>query len=346
MGAFTSPGVRAHAPACWFPLAHAEAVAAHAGLELVAVADLDGDAAERAARAHGAPRWFSDPLRMLEECRPEFLCIATRTPGRAALIEAAVATGARALHVEKPLCNSLAELRTLEALFARADLHVTWGAIRRLLAPYRRALAEVAGGAIGPLRELSVHMGAGRLCWTHPHSFDLLLAAAGDGAVVGVAAVLEDVEPDPDEPLRIRSDPAVLDVTLRFRGGLVGRITRQPGCDWVLAGPTGAIAVEADGHRLRQLATPEGAGYPEWVDLGVPSNGPGGTLAALEQLTGCLDGEPEMLAANARWKRDMLMAQRLLFAAVESHRRDGAPVGPGDLPDGLVIEAATGGRPA
>lgn len=343
MGAFTSAGVRAHAPACWFPLAHAEAVAAHPGLDLVAVADVDAAAAARAAAAHGAPRWFTDPIAMLEATRPELLCLATRTPGRAALIEAAVAAGVAALHVEKPLCSSVAELRALEALFARADVHVTWGAIRRLMAPYRMALARAERGGIGPLLEATVHMGAGALFWAHPHSFDLLLAAAGDRELLDVAAVLDGVE---GEALRIGSDPAVVAVTLRFSGGLVGRITRQPGCDWVLAGAAGALAVEADGHRLRCLSTPEGAGYPEWSALEVAADGPGGTLAALVQLTGCLDGDAAALAANARWKRDLLMAQRLLFATVESDRQGSRPVAPDDVPDDMVVEAITAGRPA
>lgn len=347
MGAFTSPGVRAHAPACWFPLAHAEAIAAHPALDLVAVADIDADAAQRAAAAHGAPRWFANPVAMLEETRPELLCLATRTPGRAALIEAAAAAGVRALHVEKPLCSSVAELARLEVLLGRDDMHLTWGAIRRLMAPYRVALAEAASGRHGRLLEVLVHMGAGALFWTHPHSFDLLLFAAGGREVVEVSALLDGVESAPGEPLRTVSDPAVVAVTVRFADDLIGRITRQPGCDLVLAGETGAVAVEADGHRLQRLSAPEGAGYPAWTGLQMPrDSGPGGTLAALAQLTACLDGDSAALAANAAWKREILLAQRLLFACVESHRRGGAPVRPGEVPGGLVVEAVTGGRAA
>lgn len=347
MGAFTSPGVRAHAPACWFPLAHAEAVVAHPGLELVAVADVHADAAARAAQAHGAPRWFTDPLAMLAEVTPELLCLATRTPGRAALIEAAVAAGVSALHVEKPLCNSVAELARLEALFARDDVLVTWGAIRRLMAPYRAALAEAASGRHGRLLEVSVHMGAGALFWAHPHSLDLLLFAAGGREVLDVAAVLEGVEAAPGEPLRILSDPAVVSVTLRFADGLVGRITRQPGCDLVLVGETGAIAVEADGHRLMRLSTAAGEGYPAWRPVPQPAgDAPGGTLAALCELAAGLDGDAAALAANAAWKLDILVAQRLLFACVASHLQGGRPVAPGDVPAGFVIEAVTGGRHA
>ncbi len=347
MGAFTSAGVRAHAPACWFPLAHAEAVVAHPGLDLVAVADMDAEAARRAAAAYGAARWFTDPLALLEEVRPELLCLATRTPGRAALIEAAIEAGVRALHVEKPLCNSVAELAALDALFARPDVHVTWGAIRRLLPPYRAALAESASGQHGRLLEVSVHMGAGRLFWTHPHSLDLLLFAAGERDVVAVSALLDGVETAPGEPLRILSDPGVAAAAMQFADGLVGRITRQPGCDLVLAGETGAVAVEADGHRLTRLSTAEGEGYPAWRPLPLSAEAaPVGTLAALLELTACLDGDVERCAANARWKRDILMAQRLLFAAVESNRRGGAAVPPDEVPAKLVIEAITAGRPA
>jgi predicted dehydrogenase len=347
MGAFTSAGVRAHAPACWFPLAHAEAIAAHPGLELVAVADVDAEAAARAAEAHGAPRWYTEPLAMLAEAEPDVLCIATRTPGRAALIEAAVAAGVRALHVEKPLCNSMAELVRLEALFAKDSVHMTWGAIRRLMRPYQAALAEALGGRHGALLEAQVHMGAGALFWTHPHSFDLLLFAADGREVQDVSAVLGGVEPDPTDPLRIHSDPRLLSVTLRFADGLIGRIGRQPGCDWVLAGETGAVAVEADGHRLMRLSTEGAEVYPAWRPLQMSAGvGPSGTQAALVQLLGCLDHDRHAEAANRSWKRDMLMAQRLLFACVESDRQGGRPIAPDEVPAGLVVDALKEGRPA
>jgi len=346
MGAFTSPAVRRDAPPCWFPLAHAEAIIAHPGLALAGVTDSDPQAAARAAAAFGKAPVFADLAAMLSAATPDLLCIATRTNGRAALMQQAIHSGVRALHVEKPLCNSMAELAELESLLADRDVCCTFGAIRRLMSPYRAALAHIETGALGGLREIQIQFGEAALCWSHPHSIDLLLFAAGDRAIVDVSAILGEVETG-EGPHDVHNDPLVHSVTVRFEGGLIGRITRVPGADVVLACQSGALSVEADGHRTSLLARSEDATYPVWRPWPhPPSHAPGGTLAALSQLVECLDGNPDALAANAIIKRDILRGQRLLFAILQSHEQGGSPVAPADVSPEWRIMGITDGRPA
>ena len=85
----------------------------------------------------------------------------------------------RALHVEKPLCNSMAEWQALVERLTREDAFVTYGALRRHLPVFRAALAHAQSGALGELREVRVQLGAGSLFWTQTHAIDLLLFAAG-----------------------------------------------------------------------------------------------------------------------------------------------------------------------
>ncbi len=344
MGAFTSPAVRRDAPACWFPLAHAEAIAAHPGLTLAGLTDSDPAAAQRAANAFGSPPIFSDLPALLVATRPELLCVATRTLGRAAIIEQAVASGIRMLHVEKPLCNSMQELSLLQSLLTHDDMHVTFGTIRRLMPPYQAAFAHVASGALGKLLEVQVNLGSGALCWTHPHSIDLLLFATGGRAVQDVSATLGPVETG-SHPHEVRNDPEVVSVTIRFEDACVGRITRAPGADLILACEKGALAVEADGHRTRLLAGGEGSTYPAWApwpDAAPPAEA--GTLAALKQLVDCLDGSAEARSANATIKHDMLRGQHLLFAILQSNEQGGAPVLPEDVADDWCIWGQSHGK--
>jgi predicted dehydrogenase len=349
MGAFTSEGVRRHAPDCWLPLAHADAVRAHPALRLAALADTDTAALERARAALGGVPGSTDPMALLAERRAPMVCIATRTIGRAALIEHAVASGARALHVEKPLCNTLAELQRLEALLAREDLFVTLGAVRRHLAPYRHARAIAESGRLGALREIRVDMGLAALYWTHPHSVDLLLFGAGGRRVQSVAARLAGVEPAADG-LAVESDPKLLAMSVLFDDGVEGRIGSATGFDFTLVCERGSVLVENDGHHVRVRSADGGEPYPDWHDAAPaadPTAGaPGGTLAALTPLVQALQGDASARAANAALKRDILLGQRLLFAAVLSHRQGGTPVPPDALPDTLAVWARTGGRPA
>ncbi len=345
MGAFTSDAVRRFAPPCWLPLAHAEAIRNHPALRLAALADTQADALERAAAHYGVAHTYLDPRRMIDDVRPSLAGIATRTIGRADILAHAVAAGTRALHVEKPLCNSMRELGALEALFAPEDVFITYGTIRRLLAPYRAAIEAVQSGRWGDLLEVQVNLGRGALYWTHPHSVDLLLYAAGGRAVESVSARLSGVEHG-SHALEVESDPVVESASVWFTGGVEGRITRSPGSDLVLSCTGGQIAVEADGRTVTSYA-PEGDDpYSVRRTLGsaLTPDAPGGTLAPVSQLVACLQGDAAALTANAALKQDILLGQRILFAMVQSHAQAGRAVVPSEVDPGWSVLARSGTR--
>lgn len=344
MGAFTSAGVRRHAPACWLPLAHAEAIQSLPGLQLQALADPQPETLARALQHYGVAQGFADGAALLQAVRPTLVGIATRTIGREALIAQAVDCGARALHVEKPLCNSLAELAALETLFGRDDLFVTYGAIRRHLQPYLQARALVESGALGRLLEVQVNLGPGALYWTHPHSLDLLLFAARGRRVLSATARLSGVERD---GATVQSDPRVESASLLFDDGVEGRITRTPGCDLVFACEQGQVTVENDGQALLLRQAHGDNPYPVAQPVAVDASaGPTGTAAVVAQLLRCLQGDAEARSANAALRQDILLGQRLLFTLLQSHLEGGRAVAPAAVDPALCILARSGALPA
>lgn len=348
MGAFTSESVRRHAPAFWFPLSHAEAVLAHDRLLLKALCDVDAAAAERAAAAYGVDATFTDVDRMLAEVQPALLCVATRTPGRAALIADAIGGGVRALHVEKPLCNGARELSELGALLGRPDIFLTYGAVRRFLASYRLAKEMVDSGQYGPLREIRIAMGGpGALFWTHPHSVDLILFAAGARQIAGVQARLAGVE-SASSPTEIESDPTVVSATVYFEDGVVGQITRALGVDFTLSCAQAEIVVRANGGVIEIHAPHDGSIYATakpYEPASWPSR-PGGTLAPISQLVDCLDGDEAAIALNATVKGDVLRGQQIAFAMLQSHLQGSRIVEPDAIDPAIFIHARTDGRNA
>lgn len=348
MGAFTSAGVRSHAPSCWFPLAHAEAIAAHPALRLKAVCDVDEESAHRAAVAHGAERAYTDVGLMLREVQPQLLSIATRTVGRAALIEAAVAAGASALHVEKPLCNSVAELERLRLLFARDDLFVTYGAVRRWFPVYRQARALADSGRWGALREIRVALGSGALYWTHPHSWDLMLFGAGKRQVASVQGRFADLRGTESRPRDVESDPRLIAGLVHFDDGVCGVVTQALGADFVLSCERGEISVRADGALLEAYDTPEGRAYPERRTLAPPVEAGecGGTLAPISHLVRCLQGDAAARLANATLKADIVRGQQIAFALLQSHAEGSRAVGLAEVDPDWFVAALSGGRHA
>lgn len=258
MGAFPSESMRRFAPRCWFPLSHAEAIQRHPQLELSALCDANPQALRHAADAYGVIRTYADSRRLIDEVAPLLIGIATRTIGRAQIIEYAADHGVRALHVEKPLCNSVGELLALTRTFARPQLFCTYGTIRRFLKIYETGRNLALSGVYGELREIRVNMGRGMLYWTHPHSVDLILYVAGDHPVEAVQARLGNVLHG-SSPLEVMSDPFIESASIYFDGGVAGHITQAPGCDLVLSCSDGEIIVEGDGRGIR-ICTHQGDG--------------------------------------------------------------------------------------
>ncbi len=357
MGAFTSPSVREYGPECFLPSAHAEAFQVADGVELVAVCDANADGAACAAEHYGVARRYTDHSAMLADGAPDLVGIATRTIGRADMIADCVDAGTRALHVEKPICNSLAELERLETLLGRKDVFTTLGAVRRHFAIYREAVSRARSGVYGDLLEAHAEFGARTLYWSHPHTIDLILLAAAGAKVEAVQARLGAVERD---GARIINDPAVLGATIWFEDGFSGHITRMPGTDFRMACQTAQIAVTSNGHSLWQSGrakpepsaprddNPAGANpyhEPELQTFTAPDQ-PQGALAPILQLADCLNGYEEARAADAALKRDIVTGQRILFAIVQSHFEGGRPVTLDAIDPELFIEGRTGDAPA
>lgn len=345
MGAFTSAGVRQFAPPAWLPLAHAEAITAHGGLDLVALCDANADNLARAQAAYGNPPGYAAVEALAREVRPDLVGIATRTIGRAAIIQTLFDHGTRAFHIEKPLCNSVVELRALEAILGRDDVFATYGAVRRYFHIYAQAVAMAHSGDFGELLEIRANFGAGPLYWVQPHAVDLILFAARGRAVEGVQARLIGVEQG-DASGVIANDPVVGAASIWFDGGLAGHIGRAPGLDLMLSCANGEVTVRSDGRRIDLLVQRGDDPYlvAETHAGPLSGEGPQGALAPITQLAACLNGDDAAIEANRANKRDILTGQTISFAMVESDRAASRIVALGEIAPDLAVMAKTSGN--
>jgi predicted dehydrogenase len=347
MGAFPSDVIRRFAPACWLPLGHCEAMSAHPDIELSALCDIDSSALARAQAAYGVARTYSDYRQLLAEEKPDILCVATRTQERPLLIEHALRSGVRALHLEKPLCRSVAELLTLERALLDSDVACTYGTLRRYFPVYAHARALADSGRFGRLEQIIVSFGSAPLLWTHVHSLDLLKFMAGDAVVERVSARF-DPAGIATSGTTIDADPVPVSILLEFANGTSGWIGRAGGSDVLLCCSKGTIAVESDGQRIRCRYGDEQSPYWDLVEEVAASTderaaGLGGTLFALDRLVKALQGR-RAAADVAADKRAIIDGQRLAFAAVQSHLEGGVAVDPQSLDPRLVVTGRSGTR--
>jgi scyllo-inositol 2-dehydrogenase (NAD+) len=343
MGAFTSESVLRYAPSCWFPLSHAEAINQHHRLRLVALCDLDSTNLRRAADHYKIHRCYTNGVELLETEKPALLGLATRTPGRSEIIQAAVEVGTHAIHTEKPLCNSFAELNKLRDIFQKDYIFVTWGAIRRFLGVYRQAVSLAESGLYGNLVEIRVNFGSGSLYWCHPHSIDLLLFAASDRVIESVQARLGVLE-NKNKRTLVENDPRIITATIYFDDGVIGHITQAQGADFVLCCEKAEIIVRSDGGIFELYSSKDGP-YPTTSTLVIHDDErPGGSLGPISQLVRCLEGDEESIQANAILKRSILDAQLIAFAMLQSHLEGSKPIGLQSVDPDIVIMGCTDGR--
>lgn len=130
---------------------HARSIVSHAGSQLVAVADIHAEAAEKLAQAHGAEARSTEAI--LADPAIDAVLIATSTDTHSNLIERAVAAG-KAVLCEKPV--DLSRDRAKACLKAAAGKPVMIGFNRRFDPNFAALKAAADKGEIGKTELLSV----------------------------------------------------------------------------------------------------------------------------------------------------------------------------------------------
>lgn len=340
MGARTTPAMARFAPPHLRILSHMEAIRSLDMASALAGCDVVPAALEAAREAFALDFTTLDPGAIFSDFRPGILTLAVRTPQKAALIEQAAAAGIKALHVEKPLCNSRAEMEALETLARRHDLSITSGCLRRYLR-FFRGLPDLAEARdLGPVHYADIGMGAGPLMWTQFHGIDLLFLMARGRPLRRVRARLGELEREGDV---VSNDPAVLSALFEFEDGFTGHIGQMTGNSVILSCARGQVEAFADGRDLF-VARREGTEDPYLTKRAVtpPAEPLSGTEGPLDTLRRALEGEGEAREQVRAGQASFFAAQNAMFAMVESHLGGGVAVDPDALSAPLTLWGKSG----
>jgi predicted dehydrogenase len=131
------------------------------GARLVALADPDSVALERAAAELGCDRTFADPITAVTDDAVDAVVIASPTFTHAEVATAALSAGKHVL-CEKPLASSLEEAAAIEQAVETSDAAFVMGFMRRFDPSFRAVAERIARGDIGrPLFVRSTGRGPG-----------------------------------------------------------------------------------------------------------------------------------------------------------------------------------------
>lgn len=343
MGAFASETASKWTPDFWQPISHLPAIEVCENMNAVAAADISIQTRKRVEKHFKIPCYASTEELLLKHT-VDILTLATRTPEKPNLIRQALSAGVRGFHIEKPLCNSLSELKELEILLK--NVPVTYGCLRRYLSPYRNLGTIAENSNFGKLTSLQVHMGRAMLYWTHPHSVDLILMQT-DQTPTGIQANFSPTKIHSNsDGISIQEDPIVLGATIFFNGNLTGHITQMPGNEFWTIYEKGALRVVNDGRALIARQCRNGDPYPTDKTLSYNADYIGGTSAALDLLNRAICGDLDAKLETDWIKKDMFLGQYCLFAMAQSHFSEGRRIDLKDMMGTIKLEGLYGGVPA
>jgi len=141
---------------------HVQAFAAIPGVEVAHVVDRHPDRAEALARLAGEATWSTDPNTLFANHAVDAIDICTSPDSHADLTITAAEHG-KAIHLEKPVALSLAEVdRMLEAV-ARHGVSFFVGQTARFQPVHLELASAIEAGAIGRVRALHVTWYAGHI---------------------------------------------------------------------------------------------------------------------------------------------------------------------------------------
>ncbi len=151
---------------------HAQALATHEQVELVAGSSRDEGRRNRFAERMNVKNTYSDWREMLRQENLDIVSIATYTPWHAEIAVASAEAGVRAMLCEKPITTRVGDAdRVIDA----CRKHGTLLAInhpRRWHPLWRSVRDEIKEGTIGEISHLTIHWPSGRLGNVGTHMFD------------------------------------------------------------------------------------------------------------------------------------------------------------------------------
>lgn len=133
---------------------HLRVMARMDDIEIASVADLNGKAAESAAKRHGALDWGTDIIALLDRRKTDGLIIATPGQTHVPIARQALERGIPVL-VEKPMAMTAADAAALAGLKAPDPAFILPGHVLRFSKPHRIIADIVRSGEIGRLLSLT-----------------------------------------------------------------------------------------------------------------------------------------------------------------------------------------------
>jgi len=313
-------GLPNHVP----PYSHAAGFVACDRTDLVACSDVREDVMEQFGLRYNIPksRQYTDYRAMIAQENLEIVSVATQPEPRAEIVIYAAEHGVKAIYAEKALSASVVEADAMVEALERNKVFLNLGTNRRWSTAYDKMKEILDSGELGKLKSLLIY-NMGTLSNTGSHMIDLIMWLNHDEPAQWVQAHLPDSDSMFDGDL-LYEDPRGEGI-IHFANGVTAYAMLTPrGVEFEAICEDGTIAALNDATEwIVRRRLPDAQGRKNLTLVESPVTMPtSSTLHLIEDLVHSLDtGEPSRCGI-----RNAAASNEILFAFIESHRRDGARV--------------------
>ena len=275
---------------------HAQSLAAHPQVQLVAGSSRDEGRRKRFEERMGVSSTYADWREMLAAEELDIVSVATYSPYHAEITAGCAEAGVRAVLCEKPIATRLSDAdRAISACHERGTL-LAVNHQRRWHPLWRQLRNEIRDGAIGDICHAAAHWSTGRLGNVGTHVFDALCMILSDTPRAVSGTLDPELQPDCRGP-EFR-DPGGWGV-VEFSSGVRAFIDAPQVAGFPMVvrvvGSLGQVTVRGNDAVVELWA---GGGRT----LSAPKNVPSSMVIATEEIVECLinGGRPAGAGEDAR----------------------------------------------
>jgi predicted dehydrogenase len=301
---------------------------------VIAFCDNDTDRLNRLGNYYGVTKLYNDYKLLIDEVRPDVLCIATRTEGRTDIIKYAAQNGLKIIYFEKPISRTIVDCQETIDICNKNNVIIGYGVNRRYHHTYREARRILHTGRMGALQEIIVEHGRSPLYWTHPHSTDIIVffAETTDFEYLQSTCCINDINVKGNV---IDEDPVILNAFIQFTNGVSATINQANGLNVKLICEKGTIYIRKDGERLEIY---QGHGYEDLTETIVLDIKVSATTTALDELLSAYLYKAQLpIEPN-----EIIAGMTLLNGFVYSSLNDGKRITKTEIPQSILVTGKSG----
>ncbi len=310
------------------------------GVSVVALCDINLEAAKTFQAEHGGDRIYADYHEMLAKEHPDIVTIATWPHLHAEMVVAAAEAGAKAIYCEKPMSTTFGESKRMLAACKKHGVVIAFGHQRRFDPAYVATRHIIKSGVMGKL--LRMDMVTDNMFDWGTHWFDMMFYYNDETPAEWVIGQID-----------LRGSRAIFGAMIEgqglcqvkfvndVRGFMVTGHDSKLGYQHRIVGTDGVVEIGATGWDAVRTWF---KGQTQWTELAVtklPDERNAVAMGVMDLIDSLRTGrEPELSGDRA------LRATELIFATYESSRRRGRVDLPLDVDDSALLDMLEKVHPA